>query len=308
MLTCTGGLLKSPFKFTMRALMEATGDTLADTGVAEATPAPQPTSAAKPRKPLSPNAVTAAFVIPSVAAHLIVGITLHLTPQPVLAATNERAENEFFEVAPLPTPEPEPEVAPEPEPEPEPVRTRRRVIAPERETPPALPDPEPLAPTEEPDPTPAVPRETVRLEAPGGQPTGLAAGAGSSGAAGSARGGRPADVARGEASGGGGGLDVAALRREYTRSVLRAARGAAGGLRRIAQRVGDSSDLGATRIRLTISPSGRLVSAQIAQSCGNPRLDQAALNALQGVTYPPPHAALGQVSRTIPIPWSRIAR
>ncbi|SDA54064.1 TonB family protein [Mesorhizobium qingshengii] len=62
---------------------------------------------------------------------------------------------------------------------------------------------------------------------------------------------------------------------------------------------------GDVRVTFTIDSSGRVLSARMARSSGDPDLDRAALAVLQGATVPAPPAELGsRVSRTAPFVFS----
>nr|WP_292262560.1 energy transducer TonB [Mesorhizobium sp.] len=62
---------------------------------------------------------------------------------------------------------------------------------------------------------------------------------------------------------------------------------------------------GTPTVTFTVDVSGRVVSARLAQSSGDPDLDRAALGVLQGASVPAPPAELGaHVTRTAPFVFS----
>ncbi|MBZ9797121.1 TonB family protein [Mesorhizobium sp. ES1-4] len=62
---------------------------------------------------------------------------------------------------------------------------------------------------------------------------------------------------------------------------------------------------GNTNVAFTMDASGRVISARVVRSSGDPELDHAALAVLQGATVPPPPPELGsRVSRTAPFVFS----
>lgn len=177
-------------------------------------------------------------------------------PMPELAQLAPPAD-----VTPPPPPPPEP---PKPEPEPEPPKPEPR---PE-------PKPKPKAQKEKPKQQVAKPeRRENRPPSPGRQAQ-VAAGTG------------------GGANAGDGGAAAAATR---TKGAAELRNGWGAQIRaRIERKLRRESRTGRVTLNLTVASNGALVSASLAGSSGDPRIDNMVLNAARSATYPAAPKGLGE--------------